>query len=261
MAKKENQIIDYFNILKKFNRQDSSYLFIGKGLRVAVKIAKLINCTQESHFCDNCDDCLKIENFNHPDVYIIDAAELSSIKIADVRKVEDFFHLCSFQGEKKIAIINLAHKMTNAAANAFLKTLEEPPANCLTFLISQRTDLIMPTILSRCKKIYLPYKQEVDDLLQQELLDFINDGVFEATTRKQLKNFLSRLIGLMRDYLMSQYCSNSENLINKNNYEIILKLNYPPRLVQKKVEELLKIYNNAASINLNLASNLVKSLF
>jgi hypothetical protein len=119
----------------------------------------------------------------------------------------------------------------------------------------------MPTILSRCKKIYLPYKQEVDDLLQQELLDFINDGVFEATTRKQLKNFLSRLIGLMRDYLMSQYCSNSENLINKNNYEIILKLNYPPRLVQKKVEELLKIYNNAASINLNLASNLVKSLF
>lgn len=133
-----------------------SYLFIGPdavGKKLTAKnFAKAINC--ESGLldsCDQCSSCMKIEQNQHPDVHFIDEAGGDSIKIEDIRQMQKNASLMAYEAKKKFFIIDNAHKLTAQAANALLKTLEQPSSESIIILISSKTNLLFKTIISRCQ--------------------------------------------------------------------------------------------------------------
>jgi len=102
--------------------------------------------------CDICDSCLKIESGSHPDLLLI-TPEDRQIKIDEIRLIDEALSFRPFEGRKKIVIIDDADAMNIAAANAFLKTLEEPPEDSVIILISSKSDRLPATILSRCSRV------------------------------------------------------------------------------------------------------------
>jgi DNA polymerase-3 subunit delta' len=102
--------------------------------------------------CDVCEACLKIESGSHPDLLLI-SPEDRQIKIDEIRLIDEALSFRPFEGRKKIVIIDDADTMNIAAANAFLKTLEEPPEDSVIILISSRSDRLPATIRSRCSRV------------------------------------------------------------------------------------------------------------
>ncbi len=97
-----------------------------------------------------------VETLRHPMCRIIRPGSKSrSILIADIRGVEPFLTLRAEEGATKLVIILEADRMKEEAANAFLKTLEEPPPQTLIILISEQPSRLLPTILSRCVRMDL----------------------------------------------------------------------------------------------------------
>ncbi|MEW6585392.1 MAG: AAA family ATPase [Nitrospirota bacterium] len=164
-------------------RIPSSYLFIGEsgiGKKfTAVNLAKAVNCLKpvpsskfrvpgdvqnpelrtlnsepEAGFdsCDECPSCRKISAGIHPDFLSV-SPESGQIRIEEIRAIDDVLALKAFEGKKKIVIVDDADAMNLFAANAFLKTLEEPPPDSLIILVSSRPDLLPDTIRSRCSPI------------------------------------------------------------------------------------------------------------
>lgn len=149
------------------NRVPSSVLMLGEkgtGKRLAaINYAKAINCSDLFHHdsCDKCISCKKTDSRAHPDVYIIEP-ENDEIRIDVVRKLEETLSLKPFEGRKKVVVIDDSDKMNANAANAFLKTLEEPPDNSIIILLSSNEDGMPDTIKSRCVKInFYPLPAEI----------------------------------------------------------------------------------------------------
>jgi DNA polymerase-3 subunit delta' len=145
------------------NRLASSYIFsgesgIGKKL-TAVNFAKALNCLSSGSgpdypgdACDRCESCLKIGSGSHPDLLMV-SPEDRLIKIDEIRLINDALSFRPFEGRKKIVIVDDADTMNISSANAFLKTLEEPPEDSIIILISSRTDRLPATIRSRCSQV------------------------------------------------------------------------------------------------------------
>lgn len=135
-----------------------AYLFsggsgIGKRM-TALALAAAVNCRTAGPDggCGNCPSCRKVAAGSHPDVHLL-AAEGSEIKIDQVREVQGDLALRPFEGNKKVLIVDGAEGLNAASANAFLKTLEEPPGDALILLITAMPQSLLPTIRSRCQEI------------------------------------------------------------------------------------------------------------
>jgi DNA polymerase-3 subunit delta' len=146
------------NILKGYIEQRKlrgSYLFtgqegIGKKL-VAKTLAKAVNCKNgASDSCEKCAPCVKIEKNQHPDVHIIQE-DNGQIKIDAIRQMQREINLRPYEARFKVFIIDNAHNLTAEAANSLLKILEEPPADTIIILITDKPALLFRTIISRCK--------------------------------------------------------------------------------------------------------------
>lgn len=101
-----------------------------------------------------CCVCRRISEGRYPDLQII-AAEKNTIQIEQVRVLQSDAALSPVEGRYKIFIIREIERATAPAANALLKTLEEPPAHVILILTSRRRDLVLPTVLSRCQVLNL----------------------------------------------------------------------------------------------------------
>ena len=256
LKESKDYLLDYFYYLNKHNCVCSSYLLVGNDLDFALSVGKLVNCTVSDYFCNRCDDCLKANKRIHPDYFIVEP-EGSSIRIASVRASQRFLYHKSFQARNKILIITQAHLLTLEAANAFLKTLEEPPSKCLIILMSERTDLIIPTILSRCRKIYLPFKEGKADVIHRDITDFLLNRRLRISDRESLSSFMWSLIVVLREYIVYSLFGNTNYLIDKDNYEIIKNLGFSAEKAQIMLQGVLEIYASIDNINVNLACNLL----
>src|ERR1700722_3470118 len=98
---------------------------IGKKL-VALGWAQGLLCKEEVKPCGKCSSCLRIENGNHPAILRVALTEGATIKIEQIRDVQNFVSLQSFEGRGKVILIDDAQLMTPQASNSLLKTLEEP---------------------------------------------------------------------------------------------------------------------------------------
>jgi DNA polymerase-3 subunit delta' len=147
---------------------------IGK-LDFCLAFIQRLNCTHptiDDHACGECKNCHLFKAKTHPDIRLINVDEeinqdkktqnkLEQIKVDDIRDINQFMTLSRQQGAYKIICINHAETMNINAANALLKTLEEPSENAILFLITHRADALLPTIRSRCQtwKFNLPDEQ------------------------------------------------------------------------------------------------------
>jgi len=251
-------ILNYFQILKRRELLGTSYLFVGEDDKVIVDVAKLISCSEELDFCGSCWDCKRIEEGNHPDLFTIEPDGFS-IKIEQVREGMRFFSLKSFRLRRKIMIIKDAQALTPAAANAFLKTLEEPPKNSFIAISASKLDGLLPTIISRCRRIFLPSREEgVDESLEVSVFSFLrgHQGL-RFTDRKRFSSFLWALIMVLRDGLISKSGLRNNQLLQSGEGEIILG-SYSVSQIDSILKDILKIYGEAKSINMNLALNLIR---
>lgn len=113
--------------------------------------------TEEGQVCNHCHACRLALTRAHPNVLWIEPEkEGQAIKIDQVRDINEFVNQSSFQGEYRIVIIHPADAMNPNAANALLKTLEEPSAGAILMLISHQIAKLPSTVLSRCQRIVFP---------------------------------------------------------------------------------------------------------
>ena len=162
-----------------------AYLFHGETrvgkLMTAVRLAQALNCEQSSQTetydsCGRCRSCLQIAARTHPDYFVIEPdpkATTPQIKIEQVREIEQQFIYRPLVGERKICLIDDADRLTIGAANALLKTLEEPPGHSLFILLTSRLHALPITIRSRCQSLRFttPARTQVEAalILKREL--------------------------------------------------------------------------------------------
>lgn len=161
------------------NRVSQAYLFagpngVGKYL-TARALAMALNCHDSSgNGCGECPSCRKILKNIHPDVTTVNIPEKKkSIPIDMIRELENKLSTRPHEGKAKVAIIDPADRMTEPAANALLKTLEEPPPWAFIVLVTARASSLLPTIRSRCQRVgFRPLdRQLVEELLLEKGAD------------------------------------------------------------------------------------------
>ena len=142
-----------------------AYLFTGHQLdeleNIARTLAKTLNCQEPMKkdgaaidCCERCVSCRKIENGNHADVHWVRPESKSRIVTVDqMRELMREIQLKPTEAEYKVATIVAADRLRMEAANAFLKTLEEPPPKSILILLTTEPQRLLETILSRCLRL------------------------------------------------------------------------------------------------------------
>ena len=184
----------------KNNRAGHAYLFTGTrgtGKTSVAKIfAKAVNCLHpvDGEPCNECEHCKAIMAGNFMDVVEIDAA--SNTGVDDIRRVIEEIQYTPAKGRYKVYIIDEAHMLSGSAANAFLKTLEEPPEYVIFILATTEPHKLPVTILSRCQRY--DFKRISVDTIAQNLSALLeSEGV--ASEEKAVKYIARAADGSMRD--------------------------------------------------------------
>jgi len=184
------------------NHLGHAYLFhgepaIGKRL-TAMALTQLLHCEhpdadQHIDACGTCRSCHQVEQTIHPDYLVIQPEngqkQNPKIKIDQIRAIEHLVIYRPLVGSHKVCLIDEAETMTIEAANALLKTLEDPPDHCLFLLISSRPEHLLPTIRSRCIALRfspLPTNDVHEFLQEHTVLDAKNAGLVSSFSEGRL---------------------------------------------------------------------------
>jgi DNA polymerase-3 subunit delta' len=140
-----------------------AYLFAGPpglGRRtLALRFAQALNCTKPiapGEPCLICRDCKQIDAMAHPDLAIVQAeSEGGTLRVDQVREVQRSLSLKPYQSKYRVAIFLRFQEANDNAANALLKTLEEPPAHTVLILTADNPEQLLPTVVSRCEILRL----------------------------------------------------------------------------------------------------------
>lgn len=123
---------------------------IGKRL-MAAELAKAMLCENRTG-CGECRHCKKLASGNHPDFTLCEPAG-QDIKVDQIREIAENLHFRPFEGRVRMVVLDQVERLREGAANAFLKSLEEPPEYVYFILVCSDLKALLPTILSRCQKI------------------------------------------------------------------------------------------------------------
>ena len=151
------QIIEQLQQTVASDRIAGAYLFVGPtGVgkeTVARYFAQLIFCQQDTQpptVCGTCLACRKVDSGNHPDLQFI-RPEGSLLKIGQIRELQKQIIYEPLEARRKVYILTDVDRMNDAAENALLKTLEEPPASSVLILLTSNIRVLLPTTRSRCQ--------------------------------------------------------------------------------------------------------------
>jgi DNA polymerase III subunit delta' len=169
------------------DRVAHAYLFYGMegiGKRTAAAVfARALNCGAKDPPCDTCPSCRKAEHKNHSDIVTIEA-QGQFIKIGAVKELQEQMTFQPSEGRRRVFIMPEADRMNASAANALLKTLEEPSAWNILLLTTARPHALPMTILSRCQHLrFSPLAHEEVEryLRKKEALDADTAAVVAAS--------------------------------------------------------------------------------
>lgn len=162
-------------------------------------LAKTINCeniTKDAEACDHCESCTSFNNNASFNIHELDAASNNSVD--DIRTLVEQVRIPPQVGKYKVYIIDEVHMLSAAAFNAFLKTLEEPPAYAKFILATTEKHKIIPTILSRCQ-IFDFRRILVEDI--SDYLSYVakNEGI--EAEEEALHTIAQKADGALRDAL------------------------------------------------------------
>ncbi|MEI6455785.1 MAG: DNA polymerase III subunit gamma/tau [bacterium] len=206
------------------NQVAQAFLFCGPrgvGKTTCARIlAKTINCeylTPNIEACDQCSSCVSFNENASFNIYELDGASNNSVD--DIRTLVDQVRIPPQMGKYKVYIIDEVHMLSASAFNAFLKTLEEPPAYAKFILATTEKHKILPTILSRCQ-IFDFKRITVDDIASR--LDFVASQEGITTEENAVHIIAQKADGAMRDALsiFDQLVSFTGNTLS---YETVLE--------------------------------------
>ncbi len=185
------------------NHLAHAFLFCGPrgvGKTTCARIlAKTINCTnitKEGEACNECDSCTSFEKGASLNIHELDAASNNSVD--DIRTLVDQVRFAPQAGKYKVYIVDEVHMLSASAFNAFLKTLEEPPAHAIFILATTEKHKILPTILSRCQ--IFDFKRITNNDTVEHLEEIISKEHIKAE-RNALQLIAQKSEGCMRDAL------------------------------------------------------------
>ena len=218
-------------------------------------IAKALNCIGDGskedpsfEICNNCSPCKSINNGNFLDVIEVDAASRTGVD--GIREIIDSVIYLPNNARYKVYIIDEVHMLSNAAFNALLKTLEEPPQNVKFIFATTEIKKIPATIISRCQKFDL---QRVDlktlsnhlkNICQNESISYENDSIShickasEGSVRDAL-SLLDQAASLCGDNIKEQIVL---NMLGLNGYEKNIELF--ELCLSNQCSEALKVYDD-----------------
>ena len=195
-----------------------AYLFTGHQLdeleALARTLAKTLNCQKPARgqtsgaavdCCDACLACRKIEHGNHADIHWVRPESKSRvIVIEQIRDLMQEINLKPTEAEYKMAVIVAADRLNVQAANAFLKTLEEPPAKSVLILLSTEPQRLLETILSRCLRLNFAGEglRPLDAAQMEWLANFSNLAAAEQKSllgRYRLMDVLLQKLGELKE--------------------------------------------------------------
>lgn len=239
----------------KNNKISHSYLFVGTegiGKKIMAKeVAKMILCTDENKYCNNCKSCIEFDTNNNPDFKIIEP-DGNSLKIEQIREFQSKVAEKPIISKKKVYIINDSDKMTSEAQNCLLKTLEEPPEFVTIILIGSNENAFLSTIKSRCMILHfnkIP-DEEIKVFLEKNYQTKINSKImleaFQGSIGKALQ-----LQDKQEEYEKIEQII--YNLENKDKIDI-LKMSEPIYKAKDEKFDMLD-YMNIVFINLATKSN------
>jgi DNA polymerase-3 subunit delta' len=130
-----------------------AYLFVGSGgvgkKTAARAFACAILCDDDG--CGGCDACSRVLRGAHPDVHLIEPEGAASYVVSQVRELIHDIAMTPVEGPRKVYVLSRAESFNAEAANALLKSLEEPPEDVVMVLLARSADSVLPTISSRCQ--------------------------------------------------------------------------------------------------------------
>lgn len=180
----------------KNNKTSHSYLFIGtEGIGkklIAKEFAKMILCTDENKYCNQCKSCIEFDTNNNPDFKVIEP-DGNSLKIEQIREFQSKVAEKPIISNRKVYIINDSDKMTIEAQNCLLKTLEEPPEFVTIILIGENENSFLSTIKSRCMILHFEKisNQLIEKYLEENYQTKINSKImieaFQGSIGKAIK--------------------------------------------------------------------------
>lgn len=235
-----------------------AYLFCGPrgvGKTTCARIfAKVINCqnpTSTGDACGECESCKAFDEGRSLNIFELDAA--SNNGVDHIKTLMDQTRIPPQTGRYKVFIIDEVHMLSTAAFNAFLKTLEEPPAHVIFILATTEKHKILPTIISRCQ-IYDFERMSVQSIISH--LKNVADKEGITYEDEALNVIAEKADGGMRDALsifdqVASFCQGNItyqkvledlNVLDEDNYFKIIDLS-----LENKVSDIMLITNNILS--------------
>ena len=187
----------------KEDKLSHAYLFCGPrgvGKTSCARIfAKTINCehrTPEGEACNECSECIAANEQRSYNIFELDAASNNSVD--DIRNLIDQVYIAPTTGKYRVYIIDEVHMLSSSAFNAFLKTLEEPPAHAIFILATTEKQKVLPTIISRCQ-VYDFRRITSDDIARH--LEYVAQDKGIKADKEALQLIALSADGGMRDAL------------------------------------------------------------
>lgn len=221
-----------------------SYIFtgiqgIGKKL-FAKEYAKNIMCIENGKCKDNCDSCIKFNANSNTDFQEIEP-DGKSIKIEQIRKMQEHISKKPIISSRKVYIINEAEQMTEESQNCLLKTLEEPPKYAVIILITSNENKLLATIKSRCitikfNKISNEELRKKYNFLTEEQLELLDGSLSNIETlekKQQEYHNVVELVSKIKDGELKDVLSYSEIFLNDKE-NVLEMLNYINIVLLKK---------------------------
>ncbi len=268
----KNELEEFLNNRIENKKVENTLLFYGENIdefkNIIFKFIKTLLCDMH--------DEQNLDNIVNPDIYILKAGEIieknglenKKIQKVKVQEVKEFFKNILAKPindsvNKKVYIIENANYLSNIAQNAILKTIEEPPKFAYVFLLSKSIDEILPTIKSRCTKIYLKTEAEYFNEYQNNMFlennhsdEIIN--IFNNAKKLSKLDFFSKYTKIFEKEDLEYILINLENILGKyvseykilGCYQDILKAKKQiSKNVNKKIIRTELLFNIYAQVN------------
>lgn len=252
-----------FNHIDK-DTMSHAYLFYGAGEEVLDKtileFLKTLYCKNSKYYCDECEECIKINTNNNIDITHI-YKDSASIKIKQIRDMQYKISLSSSEYKYNIFVIHNADTMTIESSNAFLKTLEEPVKDTIIILSSPSKEILLPTILSRCihikvndNKVTLSLSDEeknyilesLSNILKGNNLNNVNISKKLTKDKNKVENYTLFIMKFFSDVLIYKE-SNLDMTFNDKSSDYMEYIKQVNNLVTK--DKLQKIIDKILYIN------------